>query len=80
MRVVDLNAIVRGVEKMLARLIGEDIDIETHLARDLRSIKADAGQLEQILVNLAVNARDAMDQGGRLIFTTASVKLDPRMR
>ena len=76
MAVVDLNAVVRDVEKMLQRLLGEDIVIDTDLAGDLRHIKADASQLEQILVNLAVNARDAMSQGGMLTIATANTKLN----
>ncbi len=76
MDVLDLNTVVRDVEKMLQCLIGDDIVIDTHLASDLRHIKADASQLEQILVNLAVNARDAMDRGGTLAIKTANMELD----
>ena len=67
---VDLNAIVQHIEKMLTRLIGEDIDFRTDLAADQLTIMADRGQIEQVLVNLAANARDAMDGGGRLTITT----------
>ena len=74
--VVDLNAVVRDVKKMLQRVLGEDLAIDMDLAGDLRYIKADPGQLEQILVNLAVNARDAMSQGGKLTIATANTEFD----
>ena len=67
---------IADIEKMLARLIGEDIDIQTALADDLGHVFADPGQLEQVLMNLAVNARDAMPNGGRLTIETAAVDLD----
>ncbi|MGA7796021.1 MAG: PAS domain S-box protein [Candidatus Acidiferrales bacterium] len=76
LKILDLNAIVRNVEKMLRRLIGEDIDFSTSLKPALASIKADQGQIEQVLVNLVVNARDAMPNGGRLRIETANVDLD----
>jgi PAS domain S-box-containing protein len=75
-KVLDLNAIVRNVEKMLRRLIGEDIDFSTALEPALASIKADQGQIEQVIVNLVVNARDAMPNGGKLRIGTANVYLD----
>jgi PAS domain S-box-containing protein len=75
-KVLNLNSIVMETEKMLRRLIGEDIEFETRLATDMASVKADPGQIEQILMNLAVNARDAMPRGGRLIIETAEAELD----
>lgn len=76
LKILDLNAIVRNVEKMLRRLIGEDIDFSTSLEPACANIKADQGQIEQVLVNLAVNARDAMPHGGRLRIETSIVDLD----
>ena len=69
--VVDLNPVVREVEQMLQRLIGEDVEMKTRLAPDHCLVKADQTQLEQILINLAVNARDAMPRGGVLQITTS---------
>jgi two-component system, cell cycle sensor histidine kinase and response regulator CckA len=74
-RLMNVNAVVTGVEKLLRRLIGEDIELATTLDPALYSINADPGQLEQVLINLAVNARDAMPQGGRLHITTANTTL-----
>src|SRR5438874_2301315 len=65
-KVLDLRAILAGTEKLLRRLIGADVHLATSLAPDLGAVKADPGQLEQIIINLAVNARDAMPGGGRL--------------
>jgi PAS domain S-box-containing protein len=75
-KVLDLNAIVAEIEPMLGRLIGEDVDLVTAPARGLGSVKADPAQIKQILFNLAVNARDAMPQGGKLTIETENVELD----
>ena len=71
--VLDVNHLVKNVGKMLRRLIGENIELTTEPAPDVDSVCADPGQLEQVLVNLVVNARDAMPQGGRLTIATANL-------
>ena len=75
-RILDLNAIVSDVEKMLGRLIGEHIDLTLVLSKAIGMVKADRTQIEQVMLNLAVNARDAMPQGGKLTIETANVELD----
>jgi signal transduction histidine kinase/CheY-like chemotaxis protein len=72
-KVLDLNGIVTGIETMLGRLIGEHIEIQTIVRSPLHHVKADPGQLEQVIVNLAVNARDAMPTGGKLTIETANI-------
>jgi len=73
---LDVNAVVTGIQKLLGRLIGEDVSIRLALGTGTALVKADHGQLEQIIVNLAVNAHDAMPDGGTLTITTANVELD----
>jgi signal transduction histidine kinase len=75
-RVLNLNVILGEVEKLLRRVIGEDIALEFQTDAKLGSVEADPAQLEQVIVNLAINARDAMPTGGKLTITTANVKLD----
>ena len=75
-RVLDLNKLVTSLSTMLQRLIGEDVDLRLALPPDLGRVNADPGQIEQVLMNLAVNARDAMPKGGILTIETANVQLD----
>ena len=76
LKVLDLNNLLRDLEKMLRRLIGEDIEMVLQLAEDLGRVKADVGQIEQVIMNLAVNAKDAMPSGGKLTIETANMELD----
>jgi len=75
-RVFKLNGVIQNIERMLRRLIGEDIEFCATLDPDAGCFKADPGQLEQVIMNLAVNARDAMPNGGKIMVTTTSMKLD----
>ncbi len=74
---LDLNEVAREVERLLRRIIGEDIELVLRLADDLRPVLADAGQIEQVIMNLAVNARDAMPGGGRIELITVNADDDP---
>jgi signal transduction histidine kinase/ActR/RegA family two-component response regulator len=76
-RVLDVNEVVATIESLLRRLIGEDVALVARLAGDLWTVRADPLQLEQILMNLVVNARDAMPQGGTITIETANASLDP---
>ncbi len=76
LKVLDLNSLLRGLDKMLRRIISEDIELTTLLAENLGRIKIDPGQFEQMILNLAVNARDAMPSGGKFTIETANVVLD----
>jgi two-component system cell cycle sensor histidine kinase/response regulator CckA len=76
LRVVDLNALVTNLDKMLQRVLSEDIELKAALSPNLGGVKADQCQIEQVLMNLAVNARDAMPDGGKLTIETANVELD----
>jgi signal transduction histidine kinase/CheY-like chemotaxis protein len=75
-QVLDLNQTVKSMVKMLRVLIGEDIELITNMSDDIGRVKADPGQLEQVIMNLAVNARDAMPSGGKLIIETSAAQLD----
>ena len=76
MRVLDLNSILRNLDKMLSRVIGEDIELVFLLASDLGKVKTDPGQIEQVILNLVINARDAMPNGGKLTIETKNEVLD----
>jgi PAS domain S-box-containing protein len=75
-RVLDLNSLIKDSIQMLKRLMGEDIEVVTHFATDLGQVKADGSQMNQVILNLAVNARDVMPRGGRLTLETNNVGLD----
>ncbi len=75
-RVLNLNAITADTSKLLRRLIGEDVELIINAGSDLGPVKADPGQIEQVIMNLAINARDAMPQGGKLVIETANTDLD----
>jgi two-component system cell cycle sensor histidine kinase/response regulator CckA len=75
-QVINLNSIVEEMGKLLPRLIGEDIDLSIRASKNLGAIRADASQMEQVIMNLAVNARDAMSNGGKFVIETGNVELD----
>ncbi len=74
-QVIDINQLVTAMESMLRRLMGEDVTLDRVLAPDLKTVSADPSQIEQVIMNLAVNARDAMPQGGRMTFRTVNITL-----
>ncbi|MBU0677297.1 MAG: response regulator [Verrucomicrobia bacterium] len=75
-QVLNLNDIIRGMEMLLHRLLGEDIEVSLHIDSDLCMVKTDRGQIEQVIMNLAVNAREAMPKGGRLVVETKNFTAD----
>ncbi len=75
-RVLDLNSVVTGIDPLIRRLIGEDVHFQTVLEPGLARVKADPGQVEQVIMNLAINARDAMPDGGKLIIETSNAEVD----
>src|SRR5579872_208080 len=80
LKVIDVNAIVADMERLLRPLIGEDVELTTQLAHSVGCTRADAGQLEQVIMNLVVNAKDAMPNGGKICIRTAAVTLDESYR
>jgi len=79
-RVLDLNGIITDLEKMLQRLIGENIEFKTVLEPELGRVKADPGQMQQVIMNLVVNSRDAMPNGGKLVIRTANAEIEPNFK
>jgi len=75
-KILDVNSVIEGIAKMLRRLVGEDVELTVVSGSNLGTVSADPGQVEQVLMNLVVNARDAMPTGGQLTIETASVELD----
>ena len=75
-KVLDLNSVIEGFDKMLRRLIGDEIEVRTALAPNLNAVNADPNQIEQILLNFCINARDAMPDGGKITIETANLELD----
>jgi PAS domain S-box-containing protein len=75
-RILDLNVLLREIERMLRRVIGEDVALVSELTPGIALVKADPGQIEQVVLNLAVNARDAMPRGGRLVLATSNVEIE----
>jgi signal transduction histidine kinase/ActR/RegA family two-component response regulator len=78
-KILNINDVIKDTNKMLGRLIGEDIEVELILNSGLWNVTADPGQIDQVLVNLAVNARDAMPHGGKLTIQTTNVEMDPEI-
>ncbi len=77
LRVLDINEVIRGMSQMLDRLLGEDLEVSMQLAPDIALVRADVGQIEQVLMNLCTNARDAMPDGGEVIVSTETVTIGP---
>ncbi len=75
-KIIDLNAVATGIESLIRRVVGANIECEMILAPELGRVRADPGQIEQIIMNLAINARDAMPDGGKLIIETSNVEID----
>ena len=75
-QVINLNSVIEEMGRLLPRIIGEDVELVIHARKDLGAIRADAGQMEQVIMNLAVNARDAMPNGGKLLIETCNSDLD----
>jgi len=75
-KVLDLNQVIASLSAMMQRLLGEEIELQLELAAGLGSVHADAGRIEQVLLNLAVNSRDAMAHGGTLTIETANVAVE----
>ena len=76
---LDLNTIVRGSERLLRRVLGEDVELVTALQPALWMVRCDPGQVEQVILNLAINARDAMPSGGKLTIETTNLQVDESM-
>jgi CheY-like chemotaxis protein len=76
MKILDLNTLLKDLDKMLHRVIGEDIELTYRLSDNIGKVRVDPGQMEQVILNLAVNARDAMPSGGKLTIETSNAELD----